>query len=146
MIKKKIIIGCDHEGFQAKNKVLKILKTLKYSYLDIGCFDETSVDYPDIAKKVCKKITKNKIGILICGSGTGMSICANKYKNIRAVMSYDKYSAKMGRLDNDCNLLCLRGRFFSSFKYEIIIKTFLETEFSNLKRHKLRLNKIKTIK
>ena len=148
MEKKKIFIASDHAGFLAKEEVKKYLEELKFKYTDLGPFNENSVDYPDFAKKVCLRVQKNlesSFGILICGSGTGMVMVANKFKNIRAVMSYDNYSSKMSRIDNNSNILCLRDREFNHKKYLGILKNFLLTDFSNLDRHKKRIEKISKI-
>ena len=145
---KKIYIASDHAGFFVKGKIISILNKLNYIYEDLGPFNDSSVDYPDYAKKVALKVQsnlKNNVGILICGSGTGMQIVANKFNGIRAVFSYDIYSSEMGRKDNDANILTLRGRNFDETLYEKIVETFLITNFSNLERHKKRLDKIKKI-
>lgn len=137
---KKIYLGSDHAGFKAKQKIKKILKKLGYGFVDLGTFSEESVDYPEYAKAVCLKVLEEKsFGILICGSGTGMQIAANKIKRIRAAFCFDKYSAKMARYDNDANVLTLRARKFSFFKYRGIVETFLKTEFSREDRHKRRI-------
>lgn len=144
---KKIYIASDHAGFQAKEKVKKILTKLNYEYEDLGPnTDERSVDYPLFAAKVAKAVIKNNSkGILICGSGTGMQIAANKIKGIRAAFSYDTYSAKMAREDNDANVLTLRGRKFNSLKYKSIVKAFLETKFSGEERHQRRIEQLKNL-
>lgn len=143
-MKNKIYIGSDHAGFLAKKFILKILKEMSYDFEDLGTYSEESVDYPDYAKIVCHKVLTDKfsVGILICGSGTGMQIAANKIKGIRAVFSYDEYSAKKSREDNDCNVLTLRGRNFDKLKYKGIINTFLKTSFSGKERHKRRIKKL----
>lgn len=141
----KIFIASDHAGFDAKKEILDILEQLNCTFEDLGPNNSRdSVDYPDYASKVCDKVlsVENSFGILICGSGTGMQIAANKYKGIRAAFSYDEYSAKMSRFDNDANVLTLRGREFDHSKYYGIIKTFLETSFSGESRHQRRINKL----
>jgi len=141
----KLFLGTDHAGFLAKEEIKLILEKNKIDFEDLGTDNENiSVDYPDYAKTVAKKVLENKnnFGILICGSGTGMQICANKVKGIRAVFSYDIYSAKMGRVDNDANILTLRSREFDHNKYEEIILSFLESKFSENLRHKNRINKL----
>ena len=144
-MRKNIFIGSDHAGFLAKENIKKILNSLDFKVVDCGTFSEESCDYVDISKKVCKRVLKdleNSFGILICGSGTGMVISSNKFNKIRAVMCYDNYSAKMSRLDNNSNVLCLRAREFNEKKYLGILKNFLFTEFSNEKRHLRRIEKI----
>ena len=118
---------------------------------DVGSFsDKKPDDYPDFAKIVAKDVVKDKTGkvkgILICGSGTGMAMAANKVKGVRAAMVYDNYSAKMARHDNDANIACLRGRGFSKEKSLSITKVFLKTKFSKIPRHKRRIAKLNRIK
>ena len=140
----RVIIASDHAGFRMKEKVKEYLKRKKIKYEDLGTESLKSVDYPDYAIKVAEKVIKNKNtrGILICGTGTGMAIAANKVKGIRAVAAYDAYSAKMSRIDNDTNVLGLRGRFFPFEKIKKIITLWLNTPFSGEKRHKKRIKKI----
>ncbi len=140
----RVILASDHAGLRLKEKVKKYLARKKIEYEDLGTESFTSVDYPDYALKVSEKVAKNKNtrGILVCGTGTGMTIVANKVKGIRAVAAYDAYSAKMSRIDNDTNILGLRGRFFSLEKIKKIITVWLDTPFSGEKRHKRRIKKI----
>jgi len=139
-----IIIASDHAGFRLKEKIKQDLKRRKIAFEDFGTDSLQSVDYPDYAIKVAKAVAKNKDhrGILICGTGTGMTIAANKVKGIRAVAAYDAYSAKMSRIDNDTNVLGLRGRFFPYERLRKIISVWLDTPFSGEERHKRRINKI----
>jgi ribose 5-phosphate isomerase B len=141
----RVIIASDHAGLRLKEKVKRYLKRKKIKYEDLGTESFTSVDYPDYALKVAEKVVKNKNtrGILVCGTGTGMTIAANKVKGIRAVAAYDAYSAKMSRIDNDTNVLGLRGRFFPFEKIKKIITVWLDTPFSGEKRHKRRIKKIR---
>lgn len=139
----KVFIASDHAGFRAKEEIKEVLESLACTYEDLGPENEDSVDYPDYAKKVASKVLEeDSFGILICGSGTGMQIAANKIKGIRAVFAYDKYSAKMARQDNDANILTLRSREFDHSKYYEIIRTFLETHFSEELRHRKRIEKL----
>jgi ribose 5-phosphate isomerase B len=141
----KIFIGSDHAGLKIKKEIMKLLDKNLIAYEDIGTFGgNPNDDYPDYAFEVAKKVTKTKNakGILICGSGTGMVIAANKVKGIRAALAYDHYSAKMARNDNDVNVLCLRGRFTAPVNTKRIVTTWLKTPFSKLARHKKRINKI----
>lgn len=141
MTKKTIYIASDHAGYEAKEEIKQILEQLNYSYEDLGPENENPVDYPIQAKEVAKKVVKNnQLGILICGSGTGMQIAANKVQGARAAFSYDTYSAEMAKKDNNANILTLRAREFDHNLYKDIIQTFLETEFSNLKRHQNRID------
>jgi len=141
----KIFIGADHAGYKLKEHIKKYFDKVKISYEDLGTNSEKSVDYPDYAKKVSRKVAKNKNskGILICGTGTGMVMASNKIKGARAAFAYDKYSAVMSRKHNDANILCLRGRRFSKNKAKELVKIWLKTPFSNKKRHKRRINKLK---
>ncbi len=140
----RVILASDHAGLRLKEKIKKYLERKKIEYEDLGTESFTSVDYPDYALKVAEKVVKNKNtrGILVCGTGTGMTIAANKVKGIRAVAAYDVYSAKMSRIDNDTNVLGLRGRFFPFEKMKKIITVWLDTPFSGEKRHKRRIKKI----
>ena len=139
-----IYIGADHAGFSLKNKLKKYFDRIKIEYEDLGGNGEQRDDYPDYAFRVAERVAKDKNakGILICGTGTGMVIVANKVKGIRAAAAYDFYSAKMAKEHNDVNVLCLRGRNFSSNKNLKLVKIWLDTEFSEKERHKKRLRKI----
>lgn len=143
---KKISLACDHGGFLLKEEVLSLLKELDYEVIDHGCHSFDSVDYPDYAQNVAQDIQNNKapVGILICGSGIGMAITANKFKGIRAAALTDVYSTEMTRKHNDLNILCLGARVVGSGLAKKIIQTFLQTEFEG-DRHTRRLNKIKKI-
>jgi ribose 5-phosphate isomerase B len=143
----KIYIGSDHAGYQAKEEIKRILSEKNLEFEDVGTFSEESVDYPDYAEKVCNSVIKNEnnFGILICGSGTGMQIAANKINGIRAAFCYDIYSATMARKDNNANVITLRGREFDHSKYKEILNAFFETEFTNFERHIRRINKLEEI-
>jgi len=138
----KILIASDHGGFELKEKIKAKLK--KYDVEDLGGTEEPC-DYPDYAKKLCKKIKKDELGILICGTGIGMSIAANRFKGIRAALCYDEYSAKMSREHNDANVLVLGGRTLSFEKAEKIVDIWLNTKFSGEERHERRIRKIDEI-
>ena len=142
----KVIIASDHAGYIQKERLKKYLERRKIEYEDLGTDSFKSVDYPDYAIKVAKKVARNRKkdyrGILVCGTGTGMTIAANKVKGIRAVAAYDVYSAKMSRVDNDTNVLGLRGRFFPYERAKKIVSVWLNTRFSKKKRHRNRLKKI----
>ena len=109
MSTKQIAIGCDHRGLELKEKVKNILTTISYTCKDVGCFTEESVDYPDIAELVCDSIINGESdrGLLICSTGAGMSIAANKVNGIRAVLCFDSFLALRARQHNDANVLCL---------------------------------------
>lgn len=140
-----IAIGCDHGGYELKLAVESYLNDRKLEFVDCGCSGE-KVDYPDIAVKVCEKITSGECdrGILICGTGIGMSMCANKVKGIRAAVCGDTYSAKFTRLHNDANVLCLGGRVLGAGLALEIVREFLDNEFEG-GRHVARLDKMKNM-
>ena len=138
-------MGSDHGGFELKEKIKAYLDKQMIEYDDIGTYGgNPNDDYPDYAFKVADRVMKikNTKGILICGSGEGMVIAANKVKGIRAAIAYDNYSAKMAKLDNNVNVLCLRERKFSVNKAKKIVAIWLITEFSDEARHKRRIDKI----
>lgn len=137
-----IAIGCDHGGFELKCAVMNHLLNKKIEYVDCGCEGERC-DYPDIAEAVCKKVTSGEceLAILICGTGIGMSIAANKIKGIRAAVCSDWYSAKYTRLHNNANVLCLGGRVLGAGLALELVDVFLETEFEG-GRHSDRIDKI----
>jgi ribose 5-phosphate isomerase B len=142
---KKIYIASDHAGFLAKQEIKEILTELDFEFEDLGPQNEESVDYPVFAKAVSQKVQSeldNSFGILVCGSGTGMAIAANKFRGIRANLAYDEYSAKFSRLDNDANVLTLRARDFDHSKYKKIVESFLLTKFSGLDRHQRRIDEV----
>lgn len=140
-----IAIGCDHGGYELKLAVESYLNDRKVEFVDCGCNGE-KVDYPDIAEKVCEKITKGECdkGILLCGTGIGMSMCANKIKGIRAAVCGDTYSAKFTRLHNDANVLCMGGRVTGAGLALEIVAEFLDNEFEG-DRHVARLDKMKKL-
>ncbi len=137
-----IAIGCDHGGFELKCAVMNHLLNKKIEYVDCGCEGERC-DYPDIAEAVCKKVTSGEceLAILVCGTGIGMSIAANKIKGIRAAVCSDWYSAKYTRLHNNANVLCLGGRVLGAGLALELVDVFLETEFEG-GRHSDRIDKI----
>ena len=141
-----IAIGCDHGGFELKNHILKYLTDKGVEVRDFGTYDEKSVDYPDCAAPVCKAIQNGEaeFGILICGTGIGISIAANKYRGIRAALCSDVYSAKMTRQHNDAQILCMGGRVTGRELAFMIVDTFLSQEFEG-GRHQTRINKIHDI-
>lgn len=138
-----IPIASDHAGFEAKEKVKALLEEMGHMPVDFGTHSEESVDYPDYAVQVAEKINEgeHEKGILICGSGQGMCMTANKYKNIRAALVYDDNSAQMTRQHNNANILCLPGRELSDENLKKIVTIWLDTEFDG-GRHERRINKI----
>lgn len=141
-----LAIGCDHGGFELKKSVVEYLEKNGIDFIDVGCYNIESVDYPDIACDVCKKIQNGECdkGILICGTGIGISIAANKHKGIRAALCGDTFSAKYTRLHNDANVLCMGGRVIGPGLAQEITEIFLNTEFEG-GRHLKRINKISQI-
>jgi ribose 5-phosphate isomerase B len=141
----RVAVGNDHRGFELKQKVVKILAESGYEYQDFGSFDNTPVDYPDIAKKVGEAVAGGKFdrGLLICDTGIGMSIAANKVKGVRAALCYDAFCATRARLHNDANVLALGIGQPEEVVHEIIQK-FLTTDFEG-GRHISRINKIKAL-
>jgi ribose 5-phosphate isomerase B len=139
----RIAIGSDHAGVDLKS-VLKRDFAGKTDWKDFGPFDATSVDYPDYAKKVCDAVLSGEAdrGILICGSGIGMSIAANRFKGIRAALCHNAEFAKLSREHNDANVLVLPGRFVSGAEADAIVRTWLETKFSGEERHLNRIRKM----
>ena len=140
---KKIFVSSDHAGFALKKKVLNFLKKKKLSFQDLGPFSDKSVDYPLYAHKLAKNVKKNKrnVGILICGSGTGMNIAANKHRNIRAAQCFSMKSTKLSRLHNDANVITLGSRLISKNNALKYISVFLNTKFEG-GRHLRRVKKI----
>jgi len=138
-----LAIGSDHGGYELKNHVIKHLEELGIEYKDCGCYSEDSVDYPDIAQQVCAEIKSGncKNGILICGTGIGISIAANKIDGIRAALCSDVYSATMTRRHNDANVLCMGGRVLGRELAFSIVDAFLIAEFEG-GRHQNRIDKI----
>ena len=126
----KIALGCDHGGFELKTILLDLLKELEIEVNDKGCYDENAVDYPNIAFEVCEAVTKDEaeLGILVCGTGIGMSNAAGKVKGIIAALCTDPYMAKMSRLHNDANVLCLGGRVIDPELAKEIVKAWLDNE------------------
>lgn len=133
---KPVYLGADHGGFAYKEHIRGLLEKKGIPYVDIGTFDEKPVDYPWYAKEVAKKVVKeDALGFLVCGTGTGMSIAADKVKGARAAVVYDEYSATMARKDNDAQIACLRGRKFPKTRIKVIVESFLSTKPSKAKRH-----------
>ncbi len=141
-----IPIAADHAGFEAKETVKKILKDLGYEAEDFGTHSDASTDYPEFAVKVAEHVDtgQHSRGILVCGSGQGMCMTANKYPNIRAALVYDEESAAMSRKHNNANILCLPGRKLSIDEMKKIIETWLKTDFEG-GRHERRTEKIKSL-
>lgn len=143
----KIAIGADHGGFRLKENIVALLKKLGHEVLDAGCDCPDSVDYPDYAIPVCEMVVKGEAdrGILICGTGIGMSIAANKTPGIRCALVHDLFSAKATREHNDTNVLAMGERVIGPGLAEEIVKVWLETPFSGEERHVNRIRKVMEI-
>jgi ribose 5-phosphate isomerase B len=141
----RIAVGSDHRGFAMKETAIKLLTEKGYESQDFGCYNEEAVDYPDIAVKVAGAVVRGEFdrGILICGTGIGMCIAANKVKGIRAAQCYDAFTAKRARLHNDAQICCLSAEE-GKVRLPAILETFLTSEFEG-GRHIARINKIKEI-
>ena len=146
MENKVIAIGCDHGGFELKQEIIKYLTKNGIGYEDFGCFSEASCDYTDYGKAVAEAVAAGKYekGILICGTGIGISITANKIKGIRCALCSDCFSAEATREHNDANILALGGRVVGVGLALKIVDTFLNTPFSNEERHIRRISKIES--
>lgn len=140
-----IAFGCDHRGLNLKQSIIKLITQMGHSYEDFGCYTADSIDYPDIAQKVAGRVAKGdfECGILICDTGIGMSIAANKVKGIRAALCHDAFSARRARQHNDANILCL-GTGKTQDTVREIIEVFLASQFEG-GRHEQRLDKIRAI-
>jgi ribose 5-phosphate isomerase B len=138
----KIIIGNDHAGLDFKHHIITYLKSKDIEVIDVGSSEKASVDYPDYAQIVAKEVLKdsNALGILICGTGIGMSIAANKYKGIRAALIYDIDTATLAKAHNKANVICLGSRKTSHIDATKMIEAFLDTDFES--RHQRRIDKI----
>ncbi len=142
-----IIIGADHGGFPLKGVIATYLAQLGHSALDVGTFSSEPVDYPDFARAVANGVIdgRGKRGIIICGSGVGACVAANKFPGIRAAVCHDTFSARQGVEDDDMNVLCLGARVVGPELAKEITKAFLAASFSGAERHVRRLAKIKEI-
>lgn len=138
----KVVIGSDHGGFDLKAQLLVLLKEQGCTVTDVGCYSADSVDYPDIAATVIAKVLDGSCerGILICGTGIGVSMAANRERGIRAALCHDEFTARMSREHNDANVLCLGGRTIGPGLAEEVVKTWLATQFSG-GRHQRRIAK-----
>ena len=138
---KKIYIGADSAGYALKGEFIAHLKELGYEVSDLGCDSTASCHYPEFASKVCEAVLQDAdaFGILICGTGIGMSMCANKHRGIRAAVCSDTYSARMTRCHNDANLLCIGARVIGECLALDIVDAFLGAEFEG-GRHQIRVD------
>jgi ribose 5-phosphate isomerase B len=142
----RIALGCDHRGLNLKRAIISLITETEHSYEDFGGYNTAPVDYPDIAQKVAEAVARGEFGcgILVCSSGIGMSIAANKVKGIRAALCHDTFTARRARQHNDANILCLGADVVGQDSVKEIVQTFLDTEFEG-GRHTRRLEKIKAL-
>ena len=142
----RIAIGCDHRGLILKKKITELLPELGYEYEDLGCYDTGSVDYPDIGSKVAQAVAQGRVdhGILICSTGIGMSMVANKLPGVRAALCHDTFSAQRSRAHNDANVLCLGGGVVGEGLAKDIVKAYLAADFEG-GRHAERLEKLRAL-
>ena len=143
----KIVVGSDHAGFQLKNEMASLLKSLGHDVLDVGAYDERPSDYPDFAEAVGRAVLDGRAerGVLICGSGVGASVAANKLVGIRAGMCHDTYSAHQGVEHDSINVLVLGSRVVGVKLAEDLVKAFLGAQFTREERHMRRLAKVKAL-
>ncbi len=143
----KIVVGSDHAGFQLKNEMASLLKSLGHDVLDVGAYDERPSDYPDFAEAVGRAVLDGRAerGVLICGSGVGASVAANKLVGIRAGMCHDTYSAHQGVEHDNINVLVLGSRVVGVKLAEDLVKAFLGAQFTREERHVRRLAKVKAL-
>jgi ribose 5-phosphate isomerase B len=143
----KVVIGSDHAGFALKVQVGELLRSLGHSVLDVGAFNENPSDYPDYAEAVGRAVLdgKGERGILICGSGVGASVAANKLPGIRAAACHDTYSAHQGVEHDDMNVLVLGSRIIGAKLAEDVVRVFLLAKFTNEERHVRRVGKVKAL-
>lgn len=141
-----IAIGCDHGGYALKTSIIEHLKERGIDVKDFGCYNDDAVNYPDIAESVCESVVsgENRLGILCCGTGIGMSMAANKVKGIRAAACSETFSAEFTRRHNDANVLCLGGRVISPAVANQMVDLFVDTEFEG-GRHQTRVDMITAI-
>lgn len=148
MEKRKIYIGADSAGYTLKEEVIPYLREKGYDVVDCGTDSAASCHYPLFANAVCENVKNDfsgSFGILICGTGIGMSMCANKHKGIRAALCSDTYSAKMTRQHNDANVLCMGARVIGQCLAEDVLDAFLGAEFEDGGRHRMRVDMMSEI-
>jgi len=139
----KIALGSDHAGFELKEHLRAYLAGLNIDALDLGAYSQEAVDYPDVASRVAEKVVRREVekGLLICGTGIGMSIVANRFPGVRAALCHDSFTARLSREHNNANILVLGGRMIGKGLARELLKVWLETEFQG-GRHQRRLDKI----
>ncbi|MDE5601698.1 MAG: ribose 5-phosphate isomerase B [Clostridia bacterium] len=142
----KVAVGCDHGGFVLKDSVVRTLKALGAEVKDFGCFDESSVDYPEYGEKVARAVASGECecGVIMCGTGIGISIAANKVKGIRAAVVTNTYMAQLTKNHNNANIIALGGRVITPSEAEEIVKAWFTAEYEG-GRHQRRLDMIAKI-
>ena len=142
----RIVVGADHGGYQLKEEITRFLIAEGHEVEDVGTYSDESTDYPDYAARVARAVAEGRadLGVLICGTGIGMSIAANKVRGVRAALATDCYMARMARQHNDANVLCLGGRVLGTGTALEIVRAFLEGRFAG-GRHARRVAKIRAI-
>jgi len=143
----KIVIGADHAGYELKAPIVAQLEALGHTHLDVGTHNHDPVDYPDLAREVAEVVLDGRaeLGIMLCGSGIGGSIAANKFPGIRAALCHDAYSAHQSREHNDVNVLCLGARVIGQSLAMDIVEIWLKARFDGIPRHQQRLEKVAAI-
>ncbi|MDG2342178.1 MAG: ribose 5-phosphate isomerase B [Cytophagales bacterium] len=139
----KIIIGSDHAGYEYKSDLISLLEKKDVNYEDCGCYSGDSVDYPDYAHEVSKKVLENRgsLGVLICGSANGVAMASNKHAGIRAAICWNEEISSLAITHNNANVLCIPARFISKEEQKKILKTFMSSDFQG-GRHERRVKKI----
>ena len=142
-----VAISADHAGYELKGPIIEHLKGTGHTPIDLGTHNHDPVDYPDLAREVAEAVLQGKadVGIVICGSGVGACVAANKFPGIRAGTCHDTYSARQGREDDDINVLCLGARVVGRALAQEIVKAFVQSSFSGQPRHRRRLEKVAAI-
>jgi len=144
----KVAVACDHRGYEAKEQIKAIIAQLGHEFIDFGTSSTNPVDYPDVAYDAASAVSKNEadMAILVCGTGIGMSITANKIRGVRAALCYDELNARISRHHNDANVLCVSGDLLGGIVLKKIVEIWLSTEFTgDGSRHQRRVNKITAI-
>lgn len=143
----KLAVGCDHAGYPLKKELVEWLAEMGYEIVDVGTHSVDAVDYPDFARAVGKEVVERRAdrGVVVCGSGVGACVAANKIKGIRAGVCHDTFSARQGVEDDDMNTICLGARIIGSELARDVLRAFLGAKFSGLERHQRRLDKVLAI-
>ena len=137
----KVFLASDHAGFELKNELKEAIKGLGYEVVDLGANDKNSVDYPDYAHLLASKLEPNCYGVLVCGTGIGVSIAANRHENVRCALCHDEFTARLAREHNDANVIAFGARVIGAGVAISALETFLKTEFES-GRHERRVQKI----